>query len=119
MLRDALAAELALFSNPAEFGEVASVRPAVGAAFTITGIPDAIAEPERPTMSTSSRNAFVSGAADVNSTRLHFICAWPDIAGKVKAEDGLTIAAGPFAGSYRIRQIVREGDLAQLRLNKV
>lgn len=115
-MRDQFRDDLAIFSNPDEFGASAVITTSSGA-ITVTGIPDAIADTERPGANTNSgRSAFVAAAADINVSKLQFYCAFHQLTG-VKPEDALTIADGDYAGSYRIRQVLRDGDMAMIRMN--
>ena len=115
-MRDQLRDDLATFTNPDEFGVDAVIATSSGDV-AITGIPDAIADTERmAATSQTGRSAFSVGAADHSITKLQFLTQWHLLTG-VKPEDELTISDGDYAGTYRIKQILRDGELALLRMN--
>jgi hypothetical protein len=115
-MRDQIRDDLAAFTNPGEFGVDAVIATSSGSV-SVTGIPDAIADTERmAATSQSGRSAFSVGAADSSITKLQFLTHWHLLSG-VKPEDVLTIEDGDFAGDYRIKQILRDGDMALLRMN--
>lgn len=104
--------DLALFFDTSDFGTEATINGG-----TIVGIIDSAAATDRPgANSRSSASPWIAGAADVSITRLQFATTWHSVSA-VKAEDTLTIAAGAYAGSYRVKDIQRDGELCRLILN--
>lgn len=109
--------DLAAFTNPNEFGVAAVVQTLAGS-IEITGITDAIAEIDRPGMnSNSGMSAFVAGAADVNISKIQFLTAYAPVA-SVVPDDTLTISEGSYAGTYRIREIPRDGEFCRFLVNR-
>lgn len=111
-----LKADLAIFFSPADFGDEAVIQ-LPGGDLPITGNGSVYAERERPGSNTNSGiGAFMVGAADLNLRRAQFMTAWLPVATAVP-ECRLTIPAGDLAGTWRVREIQRDGDIARLILN--
>lgn len=105
--------DFAAFTNPEEFGVFASCE---GQRFT--GLFDTFHDHQRPGgTSNSTMGSFMVGAADVSITVHQFTTGWP-LADSVAVEKSLVIESGPGAGTYRIKDIQRDGDLVRLMLNK-
>ena len=105
--------ELASFFSADEFGAFA-----VCEGFRAQGIPDAYHDDQRPGATTnSSMGAFMVGAADMNLSTHQFTTTWP-LPTAWGLEKTLTIEAGEYAGTYRIKDIQRDGSVVRLMLNK-
>jgi hypothetical protein len=61
-------------------------------------------------------SAFVAGTADVTINKIQFLTEFSPIT-SAKPEDTLTIPEGSYAGTYRIREILRDGEMCKLLLN--
>ena len=106
-------ADLAAFFSADEFATVAVIA-GVGA---VSGIIDSAAESDRPGGNArSGSSTWIVGAADFSVTRLQFTAPWPAVSGVVPECD-LSIAAGPYAGTYRVKDIQRDGEICRLILN--
>ncbi len=111
------ASDLAAFFNPTEFGDAAVIE-LPGGPLAIVGTPSTHALRERPGSNTnSSMGAFMLGVADFNLQAVQFMTPWAPIAG-AQNECLLTIAGGEHAGTWRVRDIQRDGAVARLILNK-
>lgn len=112
-----LNADMAAFFHPSEFG-AAAVIALPGGDLDIIGTPSTMAEQERPgSNSGSSNNSFLVGVADVRLHIVQFLTPWAPVA-TAQAECLLTIQEGDHAGTWRVRDIQRDGDIARLILNQ-
>lgn len=112
-----LSADLATFFNPAEFGAAATIALPGGDA-DIAGTPSTYEQRERPGSNTNSGiSAFMVGATDFGLQHTQFMTAWAPVATALP-ECLLTIHDGPHAGTWRVRTIERDGDIALLTLNQ-
>lgn len=106
-------ADLAAFFSSDEFATEAVIA-GVGA---VSGIIDAVAESERPGgNSRSGSSTWIVGAADFSVSKLQFTTSWGSVS-RVVPEDELSIAAGAYAGTYRVKDIQRDGEICRLILN--
>lgn len=112
-----LDADLDTFFNTDEFSVAATIQLPTGP-LDIAGIPSRFNTRERPGSNTNSgRGAFMVGVADFNLRSMHLLTPAQPIAAAV-SECLLTIAPGnKYSGTYRVRAIERDGEIARLRLN--
>jgi hypothetical protein len=110
-------ADLLGFFDPTEFGTEAVIA-AVSGPIEFAGIIDSEAGSDRPgSNSRSGSSPFLTGAADAKIQTIQMMTPFAPVS-DARAEDTLTIAAGPYAGAYRIRDIQRDGEVCRLLLNK-
>ena len=108
------AADLPTFFNAVEFADAATLPSGA----PITGIASTHAQIEKPgDASGSGYNPFLAGRADMLMQPMQFMTAWrPEYDGVTEQE--LVITSGVYAGSWLIRTIERDGDVARMILNK-
>jgi len=107
-------ADLAAFFSPDEFADLASID---GVAQPVSGIASTMADQQRAgATSGSSMGSWLVGAADLSIQRLQFTTAWAPAAA-VEVEAGMTIQTGRYAGTYRIKDIQRDGEIVRLVLS--
>ena len=103
------------FFDADEFATEATISGVTG---PVLGIVDTYHDQQRPGGTTnSSMGSFVVGAADVSIQPHQFTTRWALVAA-VPVDATLTIAAGPYAGEWRIKTKQRDGEIARLILNK-
>lgn len=112
--------DMMAFFSPEEFGEKAVIHSAT-VDLEIIGIPDTMAETQRPgDTANSGRSPFLAGAADFTMQELQFTTPFVFVhQAEAAAENTLTILAGIYAGEYRIKDIQRDGEICRLMLNKL
>ena len=110
-------ADLAAFFSADECGTAGVVSTQSGS-IPVSGIMDTMADNDRPGANARSGSSpFMVGAADATIQRIQFLTPFSPVA-SVRPEDTLTIAAGKYAGTYRIRDIQRDSEVCRLLLNK-
>lgn len=112
-----LSADLQTFFNPNEFSSAATITLPGGTA-DITGTASTYTQRERAASNTNSGiSQFMVGAADFNLRSAQFMTAWAPVA-TAQPECQLVISDGDHAGTWRVRAIERDGDIAVLVLNQ-
>lgn len=105
--------DLAAFTNADEFGVFVSCESA-----HFSAIVDRFHDQQRPAGTTgSTMGAFMVGAADMSLTTYQALVTVP-LPSNVATEKTLVVESGPHAGSYRIKDIQRDGVCTLLILNK-
>lgn len=108
------AADLAAFFNPNEFADLAIID---GVAQPVGGIMTTAADQQRAgATSGSSMGSWLVGAADLSIQTLQFITPWAPVSA-VQVEATMTIPQGRYAGTYRVKDIQRDGEIVRLVLS--
>lgn len=111
-------ADLMAFFSTDEFAENAIIRTAAGDT-PVTGHPDVMSDTDKPGgRKGSTMSPFMSGAAEFTIQEFQFLTQAEIVeAAGTKLDDTLIISTGDQAGTYRIKDINRDGGLCRLLLN--
>jgi PP-loop superfamily ATP-utilizing enzyme len=110
-------ADLAAFFNGDEFAAEGVVS-TQGGDVVVSGIIDTEADNDRPGANArSSSSPFITGAADATIQIIQYLTQFAPLS-QARPDDAISITTGKYAGSYRIRDIQRDGEVCRLLLNK-